>query len=121
MSEEQKPLEPEEIQSKTLKIHFIKSHHFRVIHVDGAWGAITPDLNIQMAVYSERRPIPQQLIQEILPDGSLGAIVEGISREGIVREVEADLVMDMDTARAISVWLKERIERLEELYKADAE
>ena len=112
---------PEEVQGTepqggtNLKIHMIKTAAFRAIHVDGAHGGPTPQGLISMNVYSERAPIPQQLIHNIKPDHSLGEPVEIIGREGIVRDVEASLIMNPTVARSIAVWLIKKADIIEKL------
>lgn len=94
-----------------LTFHYIKSNAFRVIHADGAWGGITPRLKIQMALYSERTPIPQQTIHQLTDAHTLGDELkeERISREGIIREVEAEVIMDIETAESLASFLNEKI------------
>jgi hypothetical protein len=97
-----------------LSFDFIKSNFFRTIHVDGAFGGIGPTARtINMAIYSERRPIPTQ-VTHLVAGGELGAEVAGLRKERIsyVRELEANLVFDLPTALAIQKWLRERIEQL---------
>lgn len=110
---------PKELQSDVsgdrLEFHYIKSSNFRVIHVDGAHGGVSPRQKIQMAIFSERSPIPQFTAHQVERKGSelkLGKEIAGakISKQGVVREVEAELLMDVETAEAIRTWLGESIE-----------
>lgn len=101
---------------KLVKFDYIKSKAFRVLHVDGAWGGITPNLNIHMSVFSERHPIPQQIVVEVAEDGVTKELPDRkLARDGMVREVDADLVMDLPTAAAIYQWLGEKIKELDAL------
>lgn len=98
-----------------LEFHYIKSSGFRVIHVDGAHGGVSPRQKIQMAVFSERSPIPQFTAHQVTQEGSglkVGKEIQGakISKRGVVREVEAELLMDLETAEAIRTWLDESIQ-----------
>ncbi len=101
--------------SQRVKYDFIKSNFFRVIHVDGIFGGVTPQRLIQMSVWNERWPIPKQVSHKLLPEGQLGEEVpeERISRDAIVREVEAHLVMSLETAQQMFKWLQGRITTLE--------
>jgi hypothetical protein len=45
-----------------LRIEFVKSSHFRVIHPDGAFGGTTPRLQLFIDFYTERFPIPKVLV-----------------------------------------------------------
>jgi hypothetical protein len=105
------------IESGELKFDYIKSNLFRVIHVDGAWGSVTPHLTVQMAIFNERRAIPKQTVNVINPDGTIGDEIpeKRVERDAIVREVEADLVMDLQTAKHIIAWLQQRVTQIEKL------
>jgi hypothetical protein len=100
---------------KTIDIHYEKSNLFRVIPVEGAYGGLTPHGKILMSVYTERWPLPKVVTQEHDGSGRLGKEVNRISREGVYREVETALLMDIDTARAIKAWLEDKIDRIEKL------
>jgi len=100
--------------------NYIKSRSFRVIHVDGAWGGFSPQGRIQMAVYSERPAIPQITVNRVEPDGKLGAELRREGKHGVVREVEANLVMDEQTAKAVYDWLGERLKILEQAKTGNA-
>jgi hypothetical protein len=100
-----------------LEFHFEKANAFRVIHVDGAYGGISPgNRMIHMAVFSERTPLPK-LVVHAVADGILGVEIpeKRITKSGIFREVEADLVMSLDIAISIRDWLNARIEETQTL------
>lgn len=97
--------------------HYLKSPMFRAIHADGLFGGVTPTGNIHAAFFSERNPIPQQIEHPILPDGQLGKeITESrVVRSGLVREVDIDVIFDLDTAVSFRDWLDEKIKILQQL------
>ena len=101
--------------------HFIKSNHFRVIHGDGAWGGITPSGSLAMVFYSERMPIPQRIDHEITPVGTLGAPTNVESKRGVVREMEVEVVVNLEAAKGISNWLNAQIESLEKAHSDEQE
>lgn len=109
--EESAPEQP--TAPKEITFHFIKASGFRVIHVDGVHGGVTPRGQIQMAVFSERNPIPQKTVHPVSKDG-LGAEDRDkrVQREGVVREVEAELVMSLEAAASVAKWLSDNVERL---------
>jgi len=103
-----------------IRFHYIKSPGFRVLHVDGAVGGITPRGMIHLATYSERGAIPRILEQSFSVDRGTPIepeprVIE--ARDGIVREMEADLVMTLNTAIEVRDWLNTHIAKLEELAK----
>ncbi|MBK9386088.1 MAG: hypothetical protein IPN34_14850 [Planctomycetes bacterium] len=105
------------LSDDTVRIHYIKSNLFRVVHTDGVWGGLTPSLKISMAFWSERRPIPRELVFNVTPEGALGEEIRTmrVSKEGIVREVETEIVMDLNAAKALVGWLAQNIATAERL------
>ena len=59
--------------------------------------------------------IPREMVQKVKPDGSLGEVIhsETILREGIVREMEVDVIMSLERARSIKNWLDRHIKLIE--------
>jgi len=110
MTEKSKP--DDNKARKEIAFHFIKSPQFRVIHADGVIGGLTPNNNIHFALFSERLAIPQEVIHTINPDGSLGGERKPKGKEGIVREMDVDVVMSLETAVVVHEWLTKRIEEL---------
>lgn len=102
-----------------LDFHFIKSNHFRTIYVDGAWGGLTPHLGIHMALFNERTPIPQQVHHPISSNGELGEeqLDQRITRTGVIREVEAELFMTIETAESLATFLKKYIDEAKKVRK----
>ena len=99
-----------------LEFYFEKGFFFRVVHVDGAFGGVAPaGGQIHMSVYNERHPIPQKAVHEV-NHGMLGKEIteKRVTRPGIYREVEADLVFNLQTAIAIRSWLDDRIKELQQ-------
>ena len=80
---------------------FEKSRFFRVIHVDGAVGAISPSSAfIHMSVFSERSPVPKRMVHSLEAGGALGPEIseKRTVRPGTFRELEVDLVFNLETA-----------------------
>jgi hypothetical protein len=102
---------------RELNFEYIKSSHFRMIHVDGVIGAVTPSKFVHAAVFSERNAIPQRVFQRVDADGKLGEVIEEktVTRGGVVRELEAGLIMSPDAAKALGSWLLLRVHEIEQL------
>ena len=100
------------IEAKSeIEFYYIKNNSYKTVHVDGAIGGISPKGKlINMAVYSERLPIPRQTTNQVL-NGIVQANNETgrIQRDGIIREVETNLVFDIETAQALVDWLEDKI------------
>jgi hypothetical protein len=99
--------------------HYIKSNLFRVVHVDGAVGNITPSGLIFVGLYSERAPIPQMMIHEITDSGQVGPEhqEERVSKRGIIREIDMGAVMSVETATSFIAWLQEKVDLVQKLRK----
>lgn len=92
-----------------------KGRQFRVVHVDGVIGSMSPgNALIHMSVFNERTPIPQKIVQQVTK-GELGPELmdKRVVREGLFREVEADLVLTVEVAIAVRAWLDARIEEVQ--------
>ena len=105
-----------EVPSKLL-FHWIKSRFFRVVHADGAFGGISSRGYLHFSLYNERAAIPRLSERDLTvhADGKVTAgrerVVEG--REGVVREIEIEVLMDHRSAVEFFNWLKEKIDILE--------
>jgi len=92
---------------------YVKSNLFRVIHVDGVWGGLTPKGKIAIGFFNERPAVPKSVIYPVLGPHQLGD--ENVSRrEGranAIREMEVLGLMDLDMARALKDWLEASLDR----------
>jgi hypothetical protein len=106
-------------ESGQVRFDFIKSNLFRVIHVDGVIGGVSPNRKIHFSVWNERWPIPKQVSYKLGPEGRRGEEIkeERVSRDAVVREVEVHLIMDLVTARNFHGWLGEKISIAEDIAK----
>ncbi len=61
MADKSKPKnrKPLDSMSNRIEFHYRKSNYFRVIKVNGAWGGLTPQADVQMSIFSERLPLPE--------------------------------------------------------------
>jgi hypothetical protein len=100
-----------------VRFHYLKSNLFRIIHTDGAYGGLTPRLDIFVSFFSERPPIPQVMVNRMDETGKLGTeIVEDRqTRDGIIREAEVGMTMTVDVAKALAGWLQEKITEAERM------
>jgi len=99
-----------------VKFHFIKGNFFRVVHVDGVFGGLSPTGDIFISVFSQRPPIPQSIVQPVNERGELGdeLLSERHIKDGLVREIEVGLTVRPEVAESIIKWLQEKVDQ----YKA---
>jgi hypothetical protein len=100
-----------DVEHGKVRFDYIKSSHFKVIHVNGVYGGNTAHGEIMMSVWNERYAIPKQVAYELRGDGQLGEEIpeDRVTRDAIVREVEASLVMSIETAKQVRDWLDEKV------------
>jgi hypothetical protein len=103
------------LSATPVKFFYLKSQQFRVIHADGAIGAVTPRGLIHCSFYSERPAIPQTQSHEISPEGKLSDPLSSDGKEGFVREIDVDVMMTKQTAIELRAWLDLQLAMLEKL------
>ena len=97
-----------------LRFDHIKSNFFRVVHSDGVWIApYGPYLHVTF--FNERIPIPQQTTHKVKLDGNFDAedVAKRVGRDAIVRELEVDVVVNLDAAKVLRTLLDQSISMLE--------
>jgi hypothetical protein len=112
-------------QKASVRIDYIKSGLFRVIHADGVYGGLTPRGLIHLDFFSERPTIPQQChypADQVTDRAIFGIdfaneIVEKrVARDSVaVREVEVGVTLDVALAKSVVAWLQEKIEAAEQV------
>lgn len=99
-----------------IRFHFIKSNFFRVVHADGVFGGATPKGLLQMAFFSERFPIPLSVTHAVSPTSpdsvGIGKELQRETKDGVVREVEVEVIMNLSAALAFQEWLHGHIKQL---------
>ena len=90
--------------------HYLKGPDFRTIHIDGAIGGITPSNFLHIAFYCERAVIPRTITQKFNEDGTVGDEIERTGKEGVVRQMEIDIIVNENTAKTVRVWLDLKLE-----------
>lgn len=101
-----------------LQFHFIKSNFFRVIHADGAFGGVGPRGTIGISLFSERIPIPQVSQAPSVQIGEnhveiVGDEMPTEGKVGVVREVEAHIIMSPEAAKNFHTWLGKHLAIIE--------
>jgi hypothetical protein len=90
-----------ETPPKELRFFYIKSPSFHGVHADGAFGGLTPHGDVHLAFFAERIPIPQEVVHTLDAAGEVSGEKERIGKEGVVRELQVDVTMKLDTAEAL--------------------
>lgn len=101
----------------SLEFHYQKTSQYRVHHADGCVGGPTPRGQFSLSFFSERPPIPKIGKRSVIAnDGKQATMgpeepVEVLS--GIVRQVEATVMMDLRTTQELYQLLGEQLAIME--------
>lgn len=108
---------------KKVTFHNKLSASFREIHVDGAFGGITPSGYINLNFYAERFPIPKSTEYSLKDDNTINEKINDSedSKDGIIREYEFGIYCDLKTAVNIKKFLDERISVLQSTIQDNAD
>jgi hypothetical protein len=97
-----------------LSFHYIKGSSFHAVHADGVTGGVTPRGAFHLAFFTERAAIPQETVHELGPEGELGPEKRRVGKIGIVRELQVDAYMSVDTAESISALIADQVAKYKE-------
>lgn len=105
-----KKQKPKKEKVRRLEFDYIKSNFFRVIHADGAFGGLAPNGSIHMSIFSERQSIPTKMVHNLIGN-HLGPELKDLrqGRKCIVREVDVDIVLEVQQAIVVRDWLDRKI------------
>jgi hypothetical protein len=94
---------------------YVRSTLCRVIRVDGGHGGLTAQGAIHLGIYAERTVTPDMSVYVL--DTTHRTVTEQPQRPSRtwVREVEADLILTRESARAIRNWLDLQLKRIDSI------
>lgn len=104
----------EDKDKRTINFYNKIRPNYRQVHVDGAFGGITPRGLISIQFFAERFPLPKSTTFEINEE-KLGEKISEEKKEGIIREYDFGVYMDLQTAKEFMSWLSNTIEALEKV------
>jgi len=96
---------------KVVDVNYVKTGSYRTYHVDGMFGGPTAHGKIYIELFIERAVTPQVIQFEVTQEGTLGKEVSRTGKKGIVREIEAGLIMDVAAAKSFGNWLNEKVKQ----------
>ena len=99
-------------EKQTIDFIYIKPKN-PTLSVNGVYGGPSKFLGIDMHFFYERTPIPNKTIRELNDDGSMGKVIKQDRSDGVIREVQCSINMDILSAKTFVTWLNEKIESIE--------
>jgi hypothetical protein len=103
---------------KEIVANYIKTNSYRSYYADGIFGGLTPNGKVYAEFFIQRSVTPKTITYKV-QDGILKDEVERTGKEGMVREIEAGVIMDIKTAKIFKDWLEKRITEHDQLLKDD--
>lgn len=85
-----------------------KAINYRTIYIDGAHGGLTAKGLLAMELFMEKKPLPRTDTYEVV-DGKLKDPPEANVDEVVLREVQACIMMDINTMVSLHAWLESKI------------
>jgi hypothetical protein len=93
-----------------IEFQYRKTESFRTYHLDGVIGGLTPGGMIYIEPFVERQPTPRKVQHKIVKQ-QLGSILESECENGVIRQIECGLIMDLRSAFILKNWLGEQLNR----------
>lgn len=106
-----------------MPVHFIKSSCFRVVHANGVWYGGDNQSNLHLTFFNERNPIPKKVVVNVDERGAVigEEVSQRISKQGIVREMEVDVVLSLQVAQELYMTLGENLKAFQSVAKLPVE
>ena len=92
--------------------HLTRARDCRVVHADGVWGGVTPAGSVQLAFFVETKEFPETVNYEIQDSKALTEISRR-GRQDVQREIQVDIIMSLDRAKAVQKWLADKLSEIE--------
>jgi hypothetical protein len=102
------------VPPKSVEVHYIKTGSYRSYHADGVFGGFTPSGKLYMELFIQRSPTPQIINYEVTQEG-MGKELSRTGKKGLIRQIEAGFVMDMEIAKVIRDWIDEKMHAYERI------
>jgi len=94
-------------KTQEIKVHYKRDRNYRILPATGAYGGLTPQGEVSVDFFVERRLPPKHVVMLVSPD----APAQEMEREGeerLVRETLVGLVLRPDIALSIGRFLIEK-------------
>lgn len=99
--------------------HLRRSNFFRVVHADGVWYNYGATSGLHLVFYSESMPIPETVYAQFKDGKPIGDNPQKrVIQQGMVRELEVDVIMSLEAAYNLKVMLEQNIKVVEGMMKA---
>ena len=97
-----------------------KSSDYKTCYVDGVYGGLTPQGNINCSVFIEKLETPVEVTSKINENGTVGkelSRIPAITKDEeivIIREIQGSFTMNLETAKVVRDWIEDKIKIIEQ-------
>lgn len=101
---------------KRVEYNYIFPDDYNPLYVNGAFGGISPQGEITCNFFMDRLPLPKSETYSVDEKGVIRDRVQEKSEEQnyqVVRYVQSGVIMNLDCAKRVNVWLTQQIEAIE--------
>ncbi len=98
-----------------IRYEYQEESNLAMQYAHGVWGGINPQGEIEINFYTEQDKIPTNSERYLKPDGSFGPEITLTEEDTriVTRKINAKVLINRHTARALLGWLAEKLENLE--------
>jgi hypothetical protein len=107
-------------EPQKIKVFYQNSANHQTLFVGGAWAGIAPNGLIQLGLFNDLRPMPEMVTHGVVND-EMGPELEKLEKRGVIREVEATLLIPLPIAISILQLVQQTIDKLVEVQNSQAE
>lgn len=105
-----------------IEIKYTTPDYYRPIYVNGAFGGFSPQGELVINFYFENTSIPESQTFDLTDEGRLSSNPveskpERTEIPQIMRNIQTGIILDLASAKRISQWLNDKIEKFEEAKK----
>jgi hypothetical protein len=95
-----------------IKFKYIYPDNYQPSYASGAFGGVSSGGDIIINFYLEHPSLPEQVVQTVNDDGSLGEAIERKPEDlksTLVRTLQSGVILSLDEAENLHNWLTQRI------------
>jgi hypothetical protein len=116
-------LEEEKVTGERIRFIYTRSNFYREISAGGAYGGLTPELDIHMTLFNQHSVDFKEQVFYLTENGRLGPEVKRENdkeyAQEINREIEVGITMNIATAINLTRWLRGKIMEAQKIIGAD--
>ena len=107
---------------KEVQFVFEEADDYKIAHVNGVWGGVTPRGELVCNFFFEHTPVPNVEIRYVDDKGKLTEkSIRKPSEPSVIRELRVGISLHKEQAISIAKWMLERVKQFEQIQKEDIE